>query len=105
MLSPLFHYDFAAMYLPANEVVSLQVTDTGGESWLTAPNGACGPSKGGVGGKKTGKPYGIYLDPRLAPHGKVDGVLELGVPLTSSPPAVGDQIPLPACRAKFVADH
>jgi hypothetical protein len=104
MLSPIFHYDFAAMYLPTNEVLSLEVTDRGGESWSTV-NGACGPSTGGVGDKKAGKPYGIYLDPKLAPFGKVDGVLALGVPLTSSPPAAGDPTPLPACRTKFIAEH
>jgi hypothetical protein len=104
MLSPIFHYDFAAMYLPASEVLSLEVTDRGGESWSTV-NGACGPSTGGVGDKKAGKPYGIYLDPKLAPFGKVDGVLALGVPLTSSRPASGDPIPLPACRSKFFAEH
>jgi hypothetical protein len=104
MLSPVFHYDFAAMYLPANEVLSLEVTDRGGESWSTV-NGACGPWKGGVGDKKAGKAYGIYLDPELAPYGKVDGVLALDVPLTSSPPAVGDPTPLPACRSKFLAEH
>jgi hypothetical protein len=104
MLSPVFHYDFAAMYLPANEVLSLEVTDRGGESWSTV-NGACGPSTGGVGDKKAVKPYGIYLDPKLAPFGKVDGVLALDVPLTSSPPAAGNPTPLPACRSKFLAEH
>ena len=104
MLSPVFHYAFAAMYLPAKEVLSLEVTDRGRESWSTA-NGACGPSTGGVGDKMALKPYGIHLDPKLAPFGKVDGVLALDVPLTSSTPAAGGPTPLPACRSKFLADH
>jgi hypothetical protein len=104
MLSPLFDYDFAAMYLPRSEVLSLEMTDRGGETWSTV-NGACGPLAGGVGNNKSGKPYGIYLDPKLAPFGKVDGVLAIGVPLTASPPASGDPDPRPDCRIRFLAEH
>src|SRR5258708_6021422 len=67
-----FGYDLAAMYLPRKEILSLEVTDRGGESW-TQSNEGCGPSKGGVGDKDAKKPYGIFLDPSLAPFGKVDG--------------------------------
>lgn len=100
-----FGYDLAAMYLPPKEILSLEVTDWGGESWMLTGAGACGPSLGGVGDKGAKKPYGIFLDPGLAPFGKVDGVLSLGVPLTSSPPAAGESSPLPACRAKFLSEH
>jgi hypothetical protein len=97
MQAPQFGYDLAAMYVPRNEILSLEVTDRGGESW-TLSHDACGPSQGGVGDKGAKKPYGIFLDPSLAPFGKVDGVLSLGVPLTSSPPAAGESSPPPACR-------
>lgn len=97
-------YDLAAMYLPPKEILSLEVTDRGGESWSDDTKGGCGPWKGGVGDKDARKPYGIFLDPNLAPFGKVDGVLSLGVPLTASAPAAGVPSPAPACRAKF-AEH
>jgi hypothetical protein len=98
-------YDLAAMYLPPKEILSLEVTDRGGESWSQDAKGGCGPFKGGVGDKDAKKPYGIFLDPGLAPFGKVDGVLSLGVPLTASAPAAGEPSPLPACRTKFLSEH
>ena len=98
-------YDLAAMYLPPKEILSLIVTDRGGESWSDDTAGGCGPWKGGVGDKDAKKPYGIFLDPGLAPFGKVDGVLSLGVPLTASAPAAGEPSPIPACRAKFLSQH
>jgi hypothetical protein len=98
-------YDLAAMYLPPKEILSLEVTDRGGESWSEDTTGGCGPRKGGVGDRDAKKPYGIFLDPSLAPFGKVDGVLSLGVPLTSSAPAAGQPSPLPACRTKFLSEH
>jgi len=104
MQAPQFGYNLAAMYLPAKEILSLEVTDWGGESWGLS-NGGCGPWKGGVGDKGAKKPYGIFLDPSLAPFGKVDGVLSLGVPLTASAPAAGEPSPVPACRTKFLSEH
>jgi hypothetical protein len=98
-------YDLAAMYLPPKEILSLEVTDRGGESWSESTTDGCGPQKGGVGDKDAKKPYGIFLDPSLAPFGKVDGVLSLGVPLTPSVPAAGEPSPIPACRAKFLSEH
>src|SRR6476661_2110385 len=98
-------YDLAAMYLPPKEILSLEVTDWGGESWSQDATGGCGPWKGGVGDKDAKKPYGIFLDPSLAPFGKVDGVLSLGVPLTSSSPAAGEPSPVAACRTKFLSEH
>jgi hypothetical protein len=98
-------YDLAAMYLPPKEILSLEVTDWGGETWSDDTQGGCGPWKGGVGDKDAKKPYGIFLDPGLAPFGKVDGVLSLGVPLTASAPAAGIPSPAPACRVKFLSEH
>jgi hypothetical protein len=104
MEAPQFGYDLAAMYIPAAERLSLQVTDTGGESWAKSDE-ACGASKGSVKSKGGAHPRGIFLDPTLAPFGKVDGVLSLGVPLTPSLPAVGDLSPPPPCRVKFLSQH
>jgi hypothetical protein len=98
-------YNLTAMYLPAKEILSLEVTDWGGESWSEDTKGGCGPWKGGVGDRDAKKPYGIFLDPSLAPFGKVDGVLSLGVPLTASAPAAGEPSPIAACRTKFLSAH
>jgi hypothetical protein len=98
-------YDLAAMYLPPKEILSLEVTDRGGESWTQSQGAGCGPSKGGVRDKDAKRPYGIFLDASLAPFGKVDGILSLGVPLTSSAPAAGEPSPVPACRTKFLSEH
>jgi hypothetical protein len=104
MQSPEFGYDLAAMYLPADERISIEVTDTGGETWTTS-DGACGSSTGGAEMKERSMPFGLFLDPTLAPYGKVDGILSLGVPLTSSPPAAGEPSPPPPCRVKFLSEH
>jgi hypothetical protein len=99
-------YDVAAMYLPPKEILSLLVTDRGGgETWSESREGGCGPSKGGVRDKDANRPYGIFLDPSLAPFGKVDGVLSLGLLLTPSAPAAGEPSPIPACRTKFLSEH
>ena len=75
-------YDLAAMYLPPKEILSLEVTDRGGESWSEDTTDGCGPWKGGVGDKDAKKPYGIFLDPSLPRLlERSDGVLSLGVPL------------------------
>jgi hypothetical protein len=102
MQSPQFGYDFAAMFIPPEERLSLEVTDRGGQSWSESSKDACGGWDGTVGDKGAKRPRGIYLDPVLAPYGKVDGVLSLGVPLSASAPAAGDPSPLPACRVKFL---
>jgi hypothetical protein len=101
MLAPLFGYEFAAMYLPPDQRLSLEVTDQGGKSWSDW-NFGCGAASGGVGDKGAKRPRGIYLEPGLAPYGKVDGVLALGIPLTASDPAAGVPSPPPACRVKFL---
>jgi hypothetical protein len=101
MQAPLFGYDFAAMYLPPDQTLSLEVTDEGGRSWSDS-NGGCGAMNGGVGDKGAKRSRGIYLEPALAPYGKVDGVLALGAPLTASDPAAGVPTPLPGCRVKFL---
>jgi hypothetical protein len=104
MQAPMNGYDLAAMFLPSQERLSLEVTDRGGESWSNI-NGACGVWRGGVGDKGLTKPRGVFLDPGLAPYGKVDGILSLGVALTASAPAAGDPLPLPDCRIKYLSEH
>lgn len=104
MQAPMFDYDLTAMFIPPAQRLSLEVTDTGGGSWADS-NGACGPSTGGVEEKGRTDRRGIYLDPHLAPYGKVDGILALGAPLTPSEPADGDPDPLPECRKKFLGAH
>jgi len=104
MQSPMFGYDPAAMFIPPTERLSLEVTDTGGETWVDS-SGGCGPSTGGAEERGRAHPRGIYLEPHLAPYGKVDGILALGVPLTASQPADGDPHPLPECRKRFLSDH
>ena len=101
MQAPMSGYDLAAMFLPPKERISLEVTDRGGESW-SSDGAACGPSKGSVLDKEAARPRGIYLDPSLAPYGKVDGILALGLALTASAPAAGEPSPLPDCRIKFI---
>lgn len=105
MQAPKFGYDLAAMYLPQEEILSLEVTDWGGVSWTESQEDGCGPSKGAVGDKGAKKPFGIFLDPNLAPFGKVNGVFSLGVPLTPSAPAAGEPSPIPECRIKFLSRH
>jgi hypothetical protein len=98
-------YNLAAMYLPPKEILSLEVTDRGGQSWSQSTTDGCGSQEGGVPNKDPNRPYGIFLDPSLAPFGKVDGVLSLGVPLTPSAPAAGEPSPVPACRKQFLSTH
>ena len=105
MQAPKLGSDRAAMYLPPKEILSLEVTDRGGETWSQSVEDGCGPQKGTVPDKDPKRPYGIFLDPGLAPFGKVDGVLSLAAPLTASAPAAGETSPIPACRAKFLSAH
>ena len=90
MQAPTNGYNLAAMYVPAEKRISLEVTDTAtGRTWSQLNQG-CGPTENGVRAKSGEKRRGIYLDPTLAPYGKVDGILELGEPLTVSTPANED---------------
>lgn len=103
MLKPMFGYDVAAMYLPQQESLSLEATDRGGTSWYNTSD-SCGPNPAGLTNKGTARPFGIYLDPDLAPVGKVNGIFSLDT-LTASPPAAGDPGPSVDCRAKYISKH
>jgi len=102
--APTFGYRPAAMYLPQNERLSLEVTSNGGQSWADI-DGACGVARMGASATSGDRLREIVLDPHLAPFGKVDGILSLGVATTASSPAVGKVSPSPLCRKKFVAEH
>lgn len=105
MEAPMHGYDLTAMFIPPLERLSLEVTDTGGASWVES-EGQCCPLSGGVEEKAhQAHPRGIYLDPQLAPYGKVDGILALGVPLTASEPAIEDPDDIPECRKRFLREH
>lgn len=99
-----FGYEPMAAFLPSEERLSLEVTDQGGESWTTW-NGVCGASQNGAPAKGGNRPREIVLNSTLAPYGKVDGILSLGVPTTASAPAVGEISPVPECRKKFLEQH
>ena len=101
MKTPMFGTKVAAMFLPEGQTLSLQVLDRGGATWITSRNG-CGASPGGAPDKAPQKPFGIYLDPKLARYGTVDGILALGKPVTASPPAAGIPSPAPECRNLFL---
>ena len=101
---PRFGHSMAAMYLPAKNRLSLEVTDKGGESWGRSPEG-CGPIKGGVQARGGSTASGVLLNPSLAPDGKYDGILSLDALLTSSPPAAGIPVPMPPCRTQFLLTH
>lgn len=62
MKNPILGYKTAAMYLPADQLISLQVTDTGGEAW-TMKNQACGASHGGIMDKDKAVPSAFILTP------------------------------------------
>jgi len=89
----------AAMYLPAKQRLSLEVTHRGGEAWWRSADG-CGPMKAGAEGKGELTPCGIFLNGGLAPDGKFDGILSLGAVLTPSAPAAG--IPSRQCETIFI---
>jgi hypothetical protein len=54
-------YDLAAMYLPPKEILSLEVTDWGGETWSDDAHGGCGPWKGALGTKRQESLMGYSL--------------------------------------------
>lgn len=102
--APMFGYKPMASYLPADHSLSLEVTDQGGEAWINM-NGACGVNASGAEAKGGDKPRGIILDPKLAPFGKVDGILSLGARTTASPPATGELRPTLPCRQKYLSEQ
>lgn len=83
---PFRGYKTAAMYIPSDQLLSLEVTETGGEVWMLS-GGSCGVHSGGIVDRDKGRPAGVYLGPTLAPVGVVDGIVALDKPVSPSPPA------------------
>lgn len=104
MKNSVFGYKTAAMYLPADHLISLQVTDAGGQAWTMSDRG-CGVSPGGVPDKDKSRPFGVYLDPSLARVGLVDGILALGKPTTASSPANTAALAAAPCRQNFLSQQ
>jgi hypothetical protein len=100
--NPILKYKTAAMSLPAEQSISLQVTSAGGQAWTMNDKG-CGASSGGVPDKDKTRPFGIYLDPALARFGMVDGILALGKPTLASPPANTGALATASCRKDFLS--
>ncbi|MGA7156345.1 MAG: hypothetical protein WBY53_05840 [Acidobacteriaceae bacterium] len=100
--NPIFGYKTAAMYLPAGELVSLQVTDGGGEAWTMGSHG-CGVGSETMPDSDKKRAFGVTLDPKLALAGTVDGILALGRPVTASLPANPDSLATAPCRKQFLA--
>jgi hypothetical protein len=100
--APMFGYPPMASYLLTGQTLSLEVTDEGGEAWMNM-NGACGIHASGAEAKGGSYPRGIILDPKLAPFGKVDGILSLGKRTTASPPAAGELRSTLPCRQKYLS--
>ena len=103
MLKPVFGYATAAMSLPQQQTVALEITDAGGTIWADVGAG-CGPVANGLPGKPATAAKGIYLDASLAPIGVVDGVLSVGGTLTASLPAADRSRPAP-CFVKYEKLH
>jgi hypothetical protein len=99
---PILGHKTAAMYLPADQLFSLQVTSAGGQAWMMNNKG-CGAFAGGVTDKDKNRPFGIYSDPGLARFGSVDGILALGKPTLASPPANTAALTTASCRKDFLS--
>lgn len=100
--NPILKHQTAAMYLPAAQLFSLQVTGAGGQAWTMNDKG-CGASLAGITDKDKSRPFGIYPDPGLARFGVVDGILALGKPTTASPPANTAALATASCRQDFLS--
>ncbi len=105
MREPLFNFTTSAMVLPGEQLVSLEFTNRKGSHAWNSTSVGCGDVPAGVADKDAARPYGIYLDPALAPVGKVDGIFALAAALTASAPAVGEMSPPPDCRKLYVEKH
>lgn len=99
---PKLGHKSAAMYLPADQLFSIQVTSAGGHAWMMNDKG-CGSFPGGVPDKDKNRAFGIYTDPSLARFGVVDGILALGEPTSASPPANTTALATAPCRKDFLS--
>ena len=78
---PTFSYLPAAGHLPAEATITLDVRSNGGAAWNCIPE--CGPHERGPARLQAKR--GVLLDPAMKP--RFDGLLDLGLQTTASPPA------------------
>lgn len=91
-------YPAAAQLLPREATVSLMMLGDVGTAWVCMEAEQCGVTPVGAPRKE---PRGISMMP--APDGSFDGILDMGRPLTASPPAVGTSVfPEPAAGAPLL---
>jgi hypothetical protein len=94
-------YNTSAMYLPADELYSLLVTDRGGESWNWTDVG-CGAQANSNPDRDKTRTLGIYADPAYSKSG-FDGVFAFGKQVTASSPANAAALEAAACHKEFLA--
>lgn len=100
MKKPFSTYNTSAMYLPADQLYSLLVTDRGGESWKWTDVG-CGAQANSNPDRDMTRTFGIYSDPAYTKSG-FDGVFALGKQITASPPANTTAVEASECHKKFL---
>lgn len=101
MKHPFSSYKTSVMFLPADQVFSLVVTDRGGEAWVMS-NAGCGAQAYSSPDRDKTRPFGIYADPAYAKSG-FDGVFALGGQLSASSPANTAAVEAAPCRKDFLA--
>jgi hypothetical protein len=101
MKHPFSSYKTSAMFLPADQVFSLLVTDRGGEAWMMT-NAGCGAQAHSNPDRDKTRTFGIYADPSYAKSG-FDGVFALGRQVTASSPANTAALEASPCRKDFLA--
>ncbi len=101
MKHPFSSYKTSAMFLPADQVFSLLVTDRGGEAWMMTDVG-CGAQANSKPDRDKTRKFGVYADPAYAKSG-FDGVFALGSQVTASAPANAAVVDAAPCRKDFLA--
>lgn len=93
-------YKTSVMFLPADQVFSLLVTDRGGEAWIATDRG-CGPQARTNPDRDKTRPFGIYEDPEYVKSG-FDGLFALGRQVTASSPANSTAAEASPCRKDYL---
>lgn len=100
MKHPFSSYKTSAVFLPADQVFSLLVTDRGGEAWVMTKG--CGPQPNSNPDRDKARTFGVYTDSAYAKSG-FDGVFALGKQTTASSPANTAAVEAAPCRKDFLA--
>jgi hypothetical protein len=103
MKHPFSSYKTSVMFLPADQVFSLFVTDRGGEAWVMTTAG-CGPQANSNPDRDKTRTFGVYTDSAYAKSG-VDGVFALGKQATASSPADTSAVEAGPCRKDYLAQR